>query len=140
MTNWFIRQDGQSEDVGPLRPSELLQKVRDGVVVRETQVRKDNSAWFNAGDVGGLFEAAMRPTIELFCPHCKSEVSEPPTVCHRCGCEVQQALTRITENSIAPRPDDSITGQAGRSVKNWLQKKRIARDKTKGGEDAKPPS
>mgnify|MGYP000293648354 CR=1 FL=1 len=46
---------GDSEDVGPLRPSELLDKVRSGEVRPETMLRKDDSAYFQASDVGGLF-------------------------------------------------------------------------------------
>ena len=136
MTNWFIRQGG--EELGPLRPSELLQKVRSGEVTRETMLRKDNSSWFSASQVGGLFEAAMRPTIEYFCPQCQREVGEPPVNCAHCGREIQQAITRITENSIRPATEPSLTSQAGRSVRHWLQKKRLSKDNKQDGKDASP--
>lgn len=131
MTNWFVQQDGTREDLGPLRPSELLEKVRRGEVTRSSRVRKDDSAWFSADQVGGLFEAAMRPTIEYFCPHCKVEISEPPTVCNRCGSDVQKAVARITENAITSSSNPSVTGQAGQSVMNWLNKKRLGKDDSK---------
>ncbi len=124
MTDWFIQINDDAEAVGPLRPSELLQKVRAGEVTPETMLRKDDSAWFEAGEVGGLFEAAMRPTIEYFCPQCEAPVTEPPVNCPKCGSEIHRAITKITENSIATPEERSITEQAGRSVQNWLRKKR----------------
>ncbi|TWT52742.1 hypothetical protein Pla22_03680 [Rubripirellula amarantea] len=133
MTDWFIQRDNAHEDIGPLRPKELLDLVREGKVIRTTMIRKDDSTWFEAGQVGGLFEAAMRPTIEFFCPQCEHEVTEPPVVCNYCGREIYKAITKITENSITPGNDHSITGQAGRSVRNWLKKKKIAKD-----DDEKP--
>lgn len=129
MTNWFIQSDQDQEDLGPFRPSELLQKVRAGEVTRETKLRKDSSAWFDAGEVGGLFEAAMRPTIEYFCPQCKTSVNEPPVVCSHCGYEIQVAITKITENTIQSPDERSVTEQAGQSVQNWLRKKRAKRKK-----------
>lgn len=128
MTSWFIQTDDDRDDLGPFRPSELLQKVRAGEVKRDTKLRKDNSAWFSAGEVGGLFEAAMRPTIEYFCPQCKKRVSAPPVVCNYCGREIHQAVTRITENTIADPDDKRHNEQAGRSVQNWLRKKRVKRE------------
>ncbi len=108
---------------------ELLEMVRNGEVTAETCLRKDDSAWFAAGDVGGLFEAAMRPTIEYLCPQCETEVPEPPVICHKCGREIREAITKITENAIVNRADQSIAEQAGSSVKRWLRKKRVGKDK-----------
>ena len=83
MAQWYVQR--QSEDptqmnemVGPLKPAELLKMVREGDVVPESLLRKDDSAWFEAREVGGLFEAAMRPTIKYFCPQCGQEIMEPP--------------------------------------------------------------
>ncbi len=129
MTSWFIQAENDGEDVGPLRPSDLLLKVRAGEVTRETMLRKDDSAWFEAGTVGGLFEAAMRPTIEHFCPQCETPVGEPPVICQQCGREIRVAVTKITENSIVDPNEESLTEQAGRSVQNWLKKKRAKRRK-----------
>ena len=131
MTRWFIQQEEGFEDLGPYRPSELLDLVRKGEVTRESVLRKDDSAWFSASDVGGLFEAAMRPTIQYFCPQCENEVSEPPVVCNHCGREIREGITKITEHGIIDRADQSLTGQAGSSVKKWLRKKR--KQKEDGG-------
>ena len=131
MTEWFIQSD--EEDDGPFRPKELLEKVRDGEVVKTTLIRKDDSKWFKAGDVGGLFEAAMRPTIEYFCPQCDSEVNEPPTVCVSCGREIREGITRITENAIIDPASRSIADKTSRSVKKWLQKKRITKEEDQQG-------
>ena len=129
MTKWFIQRANSSEDLGPYRPSELLDLVRSGEVTAETMVRKDNSPWFVASDVGGLFEAAMRPTIRYFCPQCETEVSEPPVTCPRCDRDIRRARTQITENTISNPGDRGIAEQAGNSVKNWLNRKRLSRDK-----------
>ncbi|KAA1259976.1 hypothetical protein LF1_25140 [Rubripirellula obstinata] len=127
MAEWFIKRDEESGDLGPLRPPDLLKMVREGSVTRQTMIRKNDSAYFEAGQVGGLFEAAMRPTIEHFCPSCKHSVNEPPTVCAYCGQELYKAITKITENTIS-LPNEKLPSQAGRSVKNWLKKKRIVKD------------
>ncbi|MAI69876.1 MAG: hypothetical protein CMM01_03070 [Rhodopirellula sp.] len=129
MTKWFVQQDESQEDLGPLRPSELLEMVRGGTVTSESMLRKDDSNWFSASNVGGLFEAAMRPTIRYFCPQCETEVTEPPVNCHVCGREIQQALTQITENTIVNPADQTAVGSAGNSVKNWLKKKRIVKNR-----------
>ena len=127
MTQWFIQQGANRDDLGPYRPSELLELVRNGEVTKATMLRKDKSSWFSAGDVGGLFEAALRPTIQYFCPECELEVSEPPVICQRCGREIRQGITRITEHSIAQRTDPPINGSREGSVKRWLQKKGIGK-------------
>ncbi len=136
MTQWFVQQADDRDDLGPYRPSELLDLVRSGEVSKDTRVRKGSSAWFAAGDVGGLFEAALRPTIEYFCPQCETEVSEPPTSCPKCGREIRQGITRITEHAITQRTDMPVNGgTAGGSVKRWLQKKGIGRSAEKHSEE-----
>jgi hypothetical protein len=39
---------------------ELLKKVRSGDVNAATMIRKDDSTWFPAEEVDGLFEAAFK--------------------------------------------------------------------------------
>lgn len=129
MTKWFIQRADSSEDLGPFRPSELLDLVRSGDVTSETKVRKDDSTWFAAADVGGLFEAAMRPTIRYFCPQCETEVTEPPVTCPKCDRDIRRAKTEITENTIVNRNERSVAEQAGNSVRNWLHRKKLGRDK-----------
>ena len=138
MAQWYVQHSGDdpsspTEIRGPLKPAELLKLVRDGEVLPESLLRKDDSAWFEAREVGGLFEAAMRPTIRYFCPTCDTEIIEPPVKCHKCGAEVQKAREQITENSIASKSEQSFTTQASRSVQKWLKKKAKKRDEEDRG-------
>ena len=50
MTKWFVQQDESQEDIGPLKPSELLEMVRSGKVTSDSMLRKDDSNWFVAGE------------------------------------------------------------------------------------------
>lgn len=126
MNDWFVQ--GAEDELGPFRPTELLKLVRAGKVKPETQVRKGNSAWFEASAVGGLFEAAMRPTIEYFCPGCGAPVREPPCNCPKCDKEISRAKVRITENTIAPNEDGTAEKPSAPSVQRWLKKVRGNRD------------
>ena len=111
-----------ADEIGPLRPAELLNLVRSGEVTPETQIRKDDSGWFNASAVGGLFEAARRPTIEHFCPACNAPIPEPPCGCPSCGRDVHKARTRITEHGILSDQAKKLGAQSSRSVQRWLQR------------------
>ncbi len=128
VTNWFIQIDADQNDLGPLRPSELLDRVRAGEVTRETMLRMDDGKWFAAGSVGGLFEAAMRPTIEYICPQCEAQIGEPPVACSKCGCDVQQAVTRITENTIVTAEHGPHPDRTGGSAPSWQQRKDAKRN------------
>ena len=57
-SEWYC--DLRGKKVGPLTPQELLEMVRLGDVTATTMVRKNDSKWFRADEVGGLFEAAFR--------------------------------------------------------------------------------
>lgn len=124
MADWFVQ--GNDVDMGPLRPADLLDLVRDGTVVESTKLRKDDSAWFSAGEVGGLFEAARRPTTEHYCPHCAARVAAPPTTCPKCDRNLIKTDKRIIEHSIGKKSSSSngssSTGPAA-SAKSWLQRK-----------------
>jgi len=110
VTQWFIQSDDGHKALGPFRPNELLERVRNGEVTRQTKIRRDVEAtWFTAGDVGGLFEAAMRPTIQYVCPACENEVSEATKVCPHCNEKIRRAKTRIIENTIIDRADPPQT-------------------------------
>ncbi|MGB7343196.1 MAG: DUF4339 domain-containing protein [Pirellulaceae bacterium] len=132
MADWFIKSessDAPEDVVGPLKPNELLELVRKGDVVPTTQIRKGDSAWFEASSVGGLFEAAIRPTITYFCPRCNIPIPKPPAICTKCLTNVQKAREEIVENSIRT-PGSDLAAGAGRSVQNWLKKK--VRNKDQG--------
>lgn len=125
MTEWFLEKldaDGDEEAVvGPFTPRELLAMVRKGEVVPESRVRKDDSAWFAASAVGGLFEAAVRPTVQYFCPQCDTRVRQPPVVCPKCLRDIRAAREEVTENVIMDK--NEAVKQSSRSVQNWLKKK-----------------
>ena len=131
MTSWYVQRE--SADLGPLRPAELLSLVRDGSVQPETFLRKDDSAWFAASEVGGLFEAARRPTIEYYCPHCENvRLAAPPATCSKCDRIISKPRQKITEHSIGNmRSDESDSACSRRpalSARRWLQK-RMGKDK-----------
>ncbi len=131
MTAWFVQRE--NEEVGPLRPADLLALVRDGSVLPETMIRKDDSSWFAASTVGGLFEAARRPTIEHYCPHCDNvRVPPPPTTCPKCDATLLKTRERIIENSLSKansRANNAVASQGpAPSARRWLQK-RIGKDK-----------
>ncbi|MEM6981096.1 MAG: DUF4339 domain-containing protein [Planctomycetota bacterium] len=123
MATWHVKQN--ESELGPLKPSELLDLVRNGSVVAETMLRKDDSAWFPASDVGGLFEAARRPTIEHFCPDCGAPVSQPPTHCPRCIKDLSKTRTRIVEHNLAVdgNTQPASSKGPGESAKRWLHRR-----------------
>lgn len=123
MAEWFVQ--GKDADLGPLRPADLLELVRDGSVVETTQLRKDDSAWFSAEEVGGLFEAARRPTTEHYCPHCAVRVPPPPTMCPKCDRNLVKTDKRIIEHSIGKKSSSggSLSAGPAASAKRWLQRK-----------------
>lgn len=123
MAEWFVQQD--DADLGPLRPAELLDLVRNGTVVPETLVRKDDSSWFVASGVGGLFEAARRPTIEHYCTRCDARVSTPPCTCPKCDLLLTKTRKQIIEHSIGKKSSiiDSTSNGPAASAKRWLQRK-----------------
>ena len=115
-------------ELGPLKPSELLELVRRGEVVPTSLVRKDDSAWFEAGEVGGLFEAAVRPTIHYYCPQCETEVTEPPVTCPKCLRDIRRAREVVVENKIdkkrgASTPEPAQDDAAKKSMQSWLSKR-----------------
>ena len=57
-TQWFCRVGGKV--LGPMPGEELIKKVRTGAVKAATQIRKNDSPWFPAEEVNGLFETAFR--------------------------------------------------------------------------------
>ncbi len=133
MAQWFYREDGK--DVGPFSATDLLKLVREETINASTLVRKDESAWFPAAQVGGLFEAAVKPSVEYTCPTCGQDVPKPPTYCRKCRQALQYARPRITENTITgyeppKKEQDSIAD----TWKQWVRRLKVQRDeKSQGG-------
>ena len=91
MAEWFC--DIMGEVVGPLKSSELVQKVRTGEVTFDTKVRKDDSQWVPAGEVNGLLDAAMKDDSRRACPYCGTTVQELPTTCSGCDRYITRSVT-----------------------------------------------
>lgn len=85
-TEWFYQRNG--DVIGPITPSELLAGVRKGVIQHDSLIRKDDSQWVAACEVGGLFEAAKRDLVQYHCPFCGARVHKPPTTCIDCSREI----------------------------------------------------
>lgn len=56
-TQWYCDLMGKIE--GPITAGELLTLVKSGKVTASTLIRKDDSKWFPAEEVGGLFQSAF---------------------------------------------------------------------------------
>ena len=128
LNEWYIQQEADGDEVGPLRPSELLRAVRLGKVRESTRVRKGDSAWFAASEVNGLFEAAAKPDIEFCCPYCKRVVTKPPVTCGHCGMHLYHANERIKNEGMqtpAGRGDGKNGSVAKRSMASWLKRKKL---------------
>lgn len=114
--------DSEAGDIGPLRPSQLLELVRRGKVKPETMLRKDDSAWFPASSVGGLFEAAVAPTYLYHCPQCGAQVTKPPCTCPKCDREIAHLRPQIITNQIDGDEPPGGDDKPRRSMQNWLSK------------------
>ncbi|QEG39823.1 DUF4339 domain-containing protein [Roseimaritima ulvae] len=126
MSEWFIRQE--DVEIGPVDGRSLLDMIRGGSVTTDTLVRKNDSAWFQAGAVGGLFEAAAESTTEYFCPDCSSKVVKPPCICPHCGIQLSYARAKVSEHKIQgfqPKPKPKRSN----SVQKWLQRVQTPRQK-----------
>jgi hypothetical protein len=121
MPQWFVQQ--LDVEIGPISGTELLEMVRQGKVSEQTPIRKDDSAWFAAVEVGGLFDAATSRPRQYHCPDCDGVVSKPPTVCARCGSHLAYAPSRMIDDS----PAKGTSGQRP-SMQRWLQKIKAPRD------------
>jgi DNA-directed RNA polymerase subunit RPC12/RpoP len=100
MAEWYFEMMGQP--VGPITGKQLLERVRGGDIVADTPVRKDDSQWVPARDVGGLFTAAGDGQArEVRCPYCGEPIDSPPTRCAKCRRQVEQTYELI----LGPKPD-----------------------------------
>jgi len=121
MTQWFMQS--AAAELGPFAPSQVLEMVRRGEITRDTKLKKDDSAWFPAGEIGGLFEAAVRSTIRYLCPACRVEVKMPPCECPNCGRQIDVAYREVTQHQIESSARNSQTpGKPAVSMQGWLNK------------------
>ncbi len=126
MAQWYFQE--AAEEKGPFSPSQLLDLVRRGVVVRETKLRKDDSAWFAAAEVGGLFEAAVKPTVRFRCPTCGGDVSQPPCHCPKCGRDLDVARREVIQHQIeSSRSANGKPVTPNASMQSWLNRFRSRR-------------
>jgi hypothetical protein len=101
-TEWYYQF--MNDVVGPLSSSEFLSRVRAGQIKEETLVRKDDSQWVLAGQVGGLFDAARKAESHRICPYCGRTVEQPPTTCAGCNRKLVLSLnSRLTSAGQAER-------------------------------------
>lgn len=131
MSQWFYQFD--DEVYGPVKASDLLQLVRDHMINAETLVRKDASAWFPAADVGGLFEAASKPTVEYYCPGCGSQVSKPPCFCRKCREVLEYARPKVIANEIEGyEKPEGTSNKSSETWKQWIRRLKQQRDQKAG--------
>ena len=52
MANWYYRQ--QDDEIGPVPPEIMRDRVADGTIVATTRVRREDSDWMTADRVPGL--------------------------------------------------------------------------------------
>ena len=83
MSEWFY-QSAKGEVVGPVTSKQLLDKVRDGSVKADSLIRKDDSQWVRAEEVGELFSRAFDSQKEHHCPFCGKSCPPPPSTCVHC--------------------------------------------------------
>jgi hypothetical protein len=121
MAQWFIQSAEQV--LGPFSPGEVLDKVRCGTITQQTKLRKDDSAWFPAAEIGGLFEAAVKPTIRFICPVCGGTIKQPPCECPHCERHIELARREVIQHHIEPSSrTGQVSGEPGASMKGWLSR------------------
>ena len=103
MATWYYRASGK--EIGPLKSSEIVAHVRQGKVTPDTLVRKNDSQWVSAREVGGLLEAAdAAKRSEHVCPFCGEPIPRPPARCPSCLRDVVVSLKGGPAASVpAPR-------------------------------------
>ncbi len=133
MAEWYFEMMGQS--VGPITGKQLLERVRSGDIFADTPVRKDDSQWVPARDVGGLFTAAGGgQEREVRCPYCGAQIDLPPTRCAKCRRQVEQTYELVlgpmhdadspSTDTTDPEHRESEEDGQNEKRKGWLSKVR----------------
>lgn len=120
---WFYKSHTGAE-YGPVSPVELLDLIRNGTLLRDSMVKKDDSQWVKVEEVNGLLANAAKPSIAYFCPTCGKQVSKPPTRCHRCELHVDKPTQKLVQHDL-----DEVDRKA---------RKAIAKEKSAIKETRKP--
>jgi hypothetical protein len=103
MSEWYFRTD-DGKIGGPIPSSKLLELIRSGKILSETEVRKDDSPWVKACEVNGLWKAAGLPSIGFRCPFCQAAIDRPPTKCKNCERPIDKAVGNLRPNSVPADP------------------------------------
>ena len=104
MSQWFYRLK-ETEERGPISPSELLELIRTGVICDQTMVRKGDSPWVVSTSINGLWEAAGRPTAQFDCPNCGKSIPKPPVRCSHCQKMIHKAAGHLVHHKgVLPPP------------------------------------
>ncbi|MCA9176379.1 MAG: DUF4339 domain-containing protein [Planctomycetales bacterium] len=124
MTVWFCDINGVES--GPFSPSQLIQKIHEGTINKDTPVRKDDSQWVRAIEVNGLFEAAARPIKRKVCPYCsRVNPGNPPCVCPGCEREIQRVIQKSEPSPVTAngeRNPDAPSKPSSNGIKRWVKK------------------
>jgi hypothetical protein len=96
---WFYKSPTGSE-MGPVNPQELLELIRNGSVLRDTWIKKDNSQWVKAEEVNGLMQKAAQPSTAFFCNHCGKSIAKPPSRCERCEVHVDNPTQKLVHHDL----------------------------------------
>ncbi len=115
MPDWYYR-DHHDNTVGPVKPGELLQLIRDGELTEDTLVRKDDSQWVRSVEINGLWQAAARPDTEFCCPVCNASLPKPPCRCPKCLKYVDKAVGKIKKPSVNAKQLAKIREAASHST------------------------
>ena len=113
MAEWHCEIMGNV--IGPLTPAELLEKVRTGEITFDTKIRKDDSQWVAASEVGDLFERAVAVKKKQVCPYCRVEIGAPPIECPGCDRYITRAVL-ISEDKRALKSWQQSSSKKSRKV------------------------
>jgi hypothetical protein len=96
---WYYKSHTGME-LGPVSPLELLDLIRNGSVLRDTQVKKKDSQWVKAEEVNGLMATASKPSIAYYCESCGKQVAKPPCRCLNCDMHLDKATQKLVQHDL----------------------------------------
>ena len=96
---WYYKSHTGME-LGPVSPLELLDLIRNGSVLRDTQVKKNDSQWVKAEEVNGLMANAAKPSFAYYCESCGKQVPKPPCRCLNCDMNLDKATQKLVQHDL----------------------------------------